>query len=193
MKKLLIACLLFLSSTSFASDVQILLGLNGSFGGETIIKLETSDGTDELRAGNGFGLHAGIAWRFMPEADLRATISTLSTSYKYENGSMSFNRYPVDISSHYFLGSHGLGGGLAYHLSPKVELEARSSNLTITGDVDVDNGLGYFVEYLYSKQKPGAKLGFYAGLRYTLITYHIPKINKDYSGNSFGIHAGLSF
>lgn len=189
MKKTVFLTLLLSSPVSLASQINGLIGLDMGFGGDTIQTVVKDDGSkDELTVGSAFGFHAGASWRFHQDIDARISAGYSSDSRSYKNGSIAFRRFPINVSSHYFLGNHGLGGGLAYHLYPKYIAELKG---VVGGQekVTMNDGVGYFVEYLYSTNGDG----FYGGLRYTIISYHNPYINKDYDASNMSINLGVEF
>lgn len=199
---------LFFTSVCFAEIsskpkmFSVLLGLNGAYGGDTLISvIRSNDTKEDFHAGSGLGLYAGTVFR-LENIDLRSTIGFLHSGGSYENGGVSFIRYPIDISSHYFFGKfsgadevleHGIGGGVAYHLSPTLSVDLKGS---AKGDARFENGMGYFVEYLFGSQSKGGVLaGGHIGLRYTFMTYRFnyKTEHEDYNANNLSINLGISF
>lgn len=75
---------------------------------------------------------------------------------------------------------------MTYHLYPKYIAEVKN----VVGEeekVVMNDGADYFVEYATGEA------GFYGGLRYTVISYHNPHINKDYDASNMSINVGVEF
>lgn len=182
-------------SSPTKEGLNFLFGFNVSVGvdSDKLITLQTSNGKASINAGSGFGIHAGVSWRFHQDFDVRATIGSSSINQSYENGSVGFSRYPLSLSSHYFFGRHGLGGGVDYHISPTLDVDIKN---VLEGEAKFDNAMGPFVEYIWTKEGPPKAIAdIYVGLRYTRMTYRFTsgQSHQDYKGNNVGINFGLSF
>lgn len=192
MPKYMLIGLLFFVSQGVNADVDWFLGIQGAFGGEDLFVVTKEDNKkDRISAGSGFGLRTGLSWHFVAQADIRASIGTLSGSHSYTNGSASFTRYPLDISSHYYIHQHGLGLGATYHFSPYAEADLKNVG---SSSMRFDNALGYFVEYLYNARnsESGFKWGYYAGLRYSLLSYQHTGTQKEVNANHLSFCLGIS-
>lgn len=156
------------------------------------MSVRTSKGNREISAGNNIGIHGGVGWRFHQNADIRSTIRYAGVTQVYENGSVSFTRYPIEIGSNYFIGRHALGLGFTHHLSPTLEVEIKN---VAKAEADFKNASGYFAQYMWTYSEPGALGDIYLAFRYTSITYRfeLSGAHEDYDGSNFGVDFGIVF
>ncbi len=117
----------------------------------------------------------------------------ISLGYKVDdinasNGSFKFSRFPLEFLLMDQNSNWLLGGGLAYHLSPKFTADASSIGLSRTDTFD--NALGYVLAFDYNS-KGHFEHDWYVGGRVTIIDY-----KNQYgsaSGNSIGAVIGYLF
>ncbi len=128
-----------------------------------------------INAGDGMVLAAGAAYVINPKVAIQSTLG-----WKYQGSkdddygvSASFSRFPVDVIAQYSQANLRLGGGLTYHLSPKVS----GVNTSYT----LDSSVGMILQFDYTTQ---SKLTW--GLRYTDLTYSYNGL--DFDAGSFGVH-----
>lgn len=165
-----------------AADIKPLFLAGFELGGDTLVSVTYTDGTDaELDAGDGFVLGGGA---IIPLNEDGMLSSRITLSWKYNslpaatNGSGDFTRFPLDFSIHKRFEQHFIGAGLTYHLNPKFS----ASGVLGNGSVSFDNALGMFLQYDYSI---GDKYGF--GLRYTKLEYDLDVGGYSADASSFGL------
>ena len=185
----------------FASNPQhgISWLINGGLtaGGDKIALVQIASGNSSLdtvniKAGELFFLSGGMIVD-LPSSNfsVQTTIGWHTDSISASNGSVGFDRYPLEIIPFYQLGeSHRLGAGVTYHLSPELDLADANG-----GTYEFENSLGFLLEYDY-KFNNSAMLG----LRYTFIDYEIDSIDgtnavstTDINGNHAGLVFGFEF
>lgn len=158
--------------------------LGYEFGGDTMVEvLFTDDSTRSIRANEGlfFGGGASIV------SDAKTMEIELTLAYKFQlisasNGDVTWSRWPVEALAFYRLPQVRLGGGLTYHLNPKV-----SSSGDIGGlNLKFENALGVVLQGDY-RLNDRANLG----LRFTSLQYTV-KSGGAGTAKSNGIGVSLS-
>jgi hypothetical protein len=165
---------------SQAMEVRPVLKLGLDFGGEEIAS--TTDG-GSLKTNDGFILGGGTSI-LSDSKDLEVEVTL---AWKYGNlsasdGSISFTRFPLDALVFYRMPQFRLGGGLTYHLNPKLKGDGVASGL----DVKFDNAVGLVIQGDYLI---GSKMTL--GLRYTSLEYKLNSVTAKASG--VGVTFGISF
>ncbi len=170
-----------------AVDTHGMMKVGIDFGGNNVFSIGTSTGdTDTIKANEGFYIGGGVA---LLNAD--KTITTeISLSWKYAsrtatNGDATWTSYPLDALVFYNMQQVRFGGGLTYHLNPKLKATGVASNLS----ADYDNALGYVVEADYRLDR-----NMSLGVRLTSIKYSLensansPKVKGDGAGIAFSVN-----
>lgn len=93
---------------------------------------------------------------------------------------INFSRFPIDVLYFQRLKKWNFGGGLSYHLNPKLTGDGINKNY--------DNALGYIVEIDFRLTD-----FFYLGGKYTDIAYKQKSNSITVDGNSIGIVGGFIF
>ncbi len=189
-KNLSVLSLLAASTFSFANepvspaekDVNFGLHFGIGFGGDTLAKFQFDDGsTEEVKAGNGLIFGASVQNR-LNEAGETPLFAKVAFSYMFDsvnasNGDAKFSRYPLDVLLLTQSNNISFGGGLTYHLSPSLSVNAPNLN----GEVTFDDALGFKIEanFHFSKQNfANSSLG----LEYSSIDYELDGYSYDGSG-----------
>ena len=111
------------SQVSNASEIRPLLNAGFDFGGDTMVRAVFVDGsTETIKANEGVYLGGGAAIL----SDQRDWEFHLTLAYKFTmidaaNGDVEWTRFPLEALAFYRLQKVRFGGGLAYHLNPKLE------------------------------------------------------------------------
>ncbi len=169
---------------SNAVEVKPVLRAGFDFGGDTIATATfTSGKTDSIKANDGiyFGGGASILLD-SKDIEIETTLSYKYTSITASNGDITWTRFPLDALVFYRMPKYRLGGGLTYHMSPKL-----SSSGVVGGlNVKVDDALGVVLQgdYLLTP-----KLNM--GLRYTNLSYKANGVTAK--SNGAGITFGFVF
>jgi hypothetical protein len=169
-----------------AADISPVLKAGLDFGGDTLVTVTFSDGSREsIDANDGLFFGGGVSIR--NEAKTVETEVTLT--YKVwdvtgSNGDIEFRRLPVDALVFYLTDKWRLGGGVTYHLNPKLDGSGVASGV----DVTYKNAIGLLLaaEYRVSEQ-------FAFGLRYTNIEYEPKAGGNTDKGNGFGLTGSFRF
>ena len=165
--------------SSQAVEVHPAIVAGADFGGDKIVTVTFTNGdTQSIRAGDGLYLGAGVSIRNDDnKIEFLGTVNYKYTSVSADNGDVTWTRVPLDALVFYRWERFRVGGGVTYHMSPKIHGSGAASGLNVT----VDNALG---EVLQADLLVGPK--FSIGARYTHIEY------KNNSGNAKGDSAGLT-
>ena len=169
------------------AEIRPLLKAGLDLGGDTLLTVAFTDGdTKEIKANDGFYFGGGLA---VIDAERRMEYH-LTAAFKYgliaaENGDVEWTRFPIEALAFYRLARLRLGGGLAYHVSPRIETSGAVGN----PDVKFKNALGAVLQadWLVSEK-------IALGGRYTILEYDV---KGDFSGsaksNGFGISFSINF
>lgn len=174
------------TTTAGASGLVLEGGLH--FGGDELVSATYTDGSSaSIDAGALFSFGIGVGFDLSPNVESRVTIGIKVDEITASNGDISFTRYPIDVLLLLNTGDWKLGGGLTYHLNPKLDGGGVVSGLR----AEFDDALGLLLEI-------DRNLGnFYIGGRITFINYDSIASTgvrrTTINGDSFGIVAGMQF
>ncbi len=165
---------------SHAVDVRPMLKAGFDFGGDKLITVIFTDGsTKSINANEGLYFGGGVSiLSDSKDIETEVSLSYKTTGINASNGSVDWTRFPLEVLVFYRLPQFRLGGGLTYHLSPKLSGSGVTSvNLTF------DNSAGFVLQADYLLQK------ITVGLRYTSLEYKLGggSVKSDGVGVTFGI------
>jgi hypothetical protein len=170
-------------SGSHAVEVRPVFKAGLDFGGDSVAGATFTTGSSESIKANELFYIGGGASILTDSKDIEVE---LTISYKFDeinasNGNVKFTRYPLDALVFYRFPKYRLGGGLTYHLDPKV-----SSSGAGTGNTAYDDALGLVLQadYLITPKVS-------VGGRYTSLKYKVGGTSADSSG--VGITFGMRF
>ncbi|HEV3010394.1 MAG TPA: hypothetical protein VGX52_15310, partial [Burkholderiales bacterium] len=151
--------------------------------GETMVTAVFSDGdTREIKANEGFYLGGGLA---IIDGERRMEYH-LTAAYKFavidaKNGDIEWTRFPLEALAFYRFARVRVGGGLTYHISPRLE----TSGLTPALDVKFKNALGAVLQADWLITDKIA-----LGGRFTILEYDA---KGDFSGSAKSNGVGVTF
>jgi hypothetical protein len=158
-------------------------------GGDDLVSVTfTSGDTQKVKAGQLLSVAIG------GYTDLGQSVQgRLSLGYKVDrvnasNGEIKFSRFPVEMLFMKQYSNWMVGGGLAYHLSPK--LTVNTGSVGLSGTATFDNALGYLLAFDYNSNGSFTH-DWYVGGRITVIDYK--NGYGSVSGNSIGAVIGYLF
>lgn len=167
-----------------AAEGLVQMGLD--FGGEEMVSVYYTHGSgDEINAGELVHLSGGFIFKtFADQSDweTQLTLGWKTDGITADNGSVSFDRFPVEVLQFIRAGNIRIGGGATRHLNPSLEGDGFMSDV----QAKFDDAWGGIVEINYLL---GDKLMF--GVRATMIDYEIRGLSVD--GSSVGFNMGLRF
>jgi hypothetical protein len=166
-----------------ALEVRPLLKAGYDAGGETLVSVTFTNGDREnIKANEGFYVGGGAT---ILDTD-RSMEYQLTLAYKFEmvnasNGDIEWTRIPLEALAFYRVQHARVGGGLAYHMNPRVEGSGVVGGL----DVKFKNALGFIfqADWLIT---PKIALG----ARYTWLEYDA---KSPASGSAKSNGVGLAF
>jgi hypothetical protein len=165
---------------SHAVDIRPMIKAGFDFGGEEVATT-TSGGSLNLNELLYIGGGASILTD-SKDIEVEVTLAWKYGNLSASDGSISFTRFPLEALVFYRLPQFRLGGGLTYHLSPKLKGDGVASGL----DVKFDNATGFILQadYLINPKMT-------VGVRYTNLDYKLGGVSADSSG--IGFTFGISF
>jgi hypothetical protein len=169
---------------SRAADVRPVAKIGFDFGGDKLATAQFTNGSsDSIKAGE--LAYLGVGGSFITDSrdiEVEVTLSYKFRNISANNGDIKFTRYPLETLVFYRFPKYRLGGGLTYHLSPKVSGSGVASN--INGSFDDSLGFVLQGDYLITQKVS-------VGARYTNIKYKVGGASFD--GSSVGVTAGMRF
>jgi opacity protein-like surface antigen len=168
-----------------AADVRPFVKAGADFGGDKLVTVVFVDGEREsIKANEGFYFGGGVSIR----NEAKTLESDLSIAYKLSgitasNGDIDWTMMPVEALLFYRLPQWRLGGGVAYHMNPRL----KGSGVVGGLDVKFDDALGLVLQADYLIGQSMA-----VGARYTSVKYE-EKGGTGISAKSGGIGATFSY
>jgi hypothetical protein len=163
-----------------AAEIRPLLVAGLDLGGDTMLAVDTQD----IKAHDGFYLGGGLA------IINRSVEYQFTAAFKYgviaaEQGDVEWTRFPLEALAFYRLARVRLGGGLTYHLSPRIEASGAPGN----PDVKFKNALGAVLQADWMITDKIA-----LGGRYTILEYEAKGGSSGSAkSNGFGISFSMKF
>lgn len=176
------------SAQTANADFKWLIRGGIDLGGDELANAYFTNGnTDKIHAGELLGVAAGGVYSATPFTqsglETEVTLGWKFDTISGKNGSIDWDRYPIEALEFYRVSPWRFGGGLAYHLNPTLTSDGVAANI---GTVSFDNALGVVGEIDYLTDT-----GLMIGGRITMIEYKAR--NQTMSGNSIGVSAGYRF
>lgn len=187
MKRGILLALLCVALRVEGAEIRPLLKAGGDFGGDTMVTVAFDDGnTQKIRANQGFYIGGGAAivdaGRNM-EYHLTAAIKFYFVDA--DNGDVEWTRVPLEALAFYRLQHVRLGGGLTYHVNPRLE----GSGFATPLDIKFKNPLGVVLQ---ADWRATESLGL--GVRYTFLEYETKgNFTGTAKASGFGLAASYTF
>ncbi|MEN9712861.1 MAG: hypothetical protein RLY90_1122 [Pseudomonadota bacterium] len=167
------------------------LGINS--GGDTLVKGQYTNGEPfSIKAGNGVLLSFGMTYALNPSVDLQGTVGIESDSTNASNGSIKFDRMPIEALAFYnFSDKYRLGGGFRSATGAKLSSSGVASGL----NADLNAGVGVVLEGQYMLGSKNSASRFHPALylRYVSEKYTSPQTNESINGNHLGLGVAVYF
>lgn len=165
--------------------------MNTDFGGDTLAT--TSEG--DIKAGGiiHFAIGATFYNYLNNQLETQITYGFKGDSVSAQNGTVSFNRNPLEVLQFYRTDMFRFGGGITYHMSPKYKCEV---DFQCSSTVNFKDQLGYVLQADFVLKAPGEKKffrEFTLGGRYTKIDYTPELTTTKFDGSSIGFSIGAGF
>lgn len=166
-----------------AADIRPLIKAGFDVGGDTMVTVVFTNGdTEKVRANEGFYLGGGAAIL----DDARNMEYHVTLAYKFalinaDNGDIEWTRIPLEALAFYRFPRVRVGGGLAYHINPRVEGSGVVGGL----DIKFKNALGAVLQADWLITKNIA-----LGGRYTMLEYDA---KGAFSGSAKSNGVGVTF
>jgi hypothetical protein len=187
MKQGILLAMLCLALGVEAAEIRPLIKAGADFGGDTMVTVVFDDGdTHKIRGNQGFYIGGGAA---IIDAE-RNMEYHLTAAFKFyfvdaDNGEVEWTRVPLEALAFYRLQHVRLGGGLTYHVNPRLEGTGFATPL----DIKFKNPLGVVLQ---ADWRATESLGL--GVRYTFLEYEAKgNFTGTAKASGFGITASFSF
>ncbi len=171
-----------------ARDIKWVAQMGADFGGDKIVDVSYSDGSDQtINAGGMLQFGAGILIDTLAGSSVHQTQLTINWKFdttNASNGEVIWDRYPLELMQFYNTELFRIGAGASYHLNPSVTTSGFASG----NDLDFDNALGLVVELDYKLSEKG-----FIGVRFTNIEYQVSNSSATIDGDSVGVVLGGVF
>jgi len=155
-------------ATSNAVDVRPVFRAGAEFGGDNLTKVSNGD---SIHANDGLSIGGGASI-LTDSKDIQGevTLSYKFSSISASNGDIDWSVLPLDALVFYRLPKFRLGGGLTYHLSPKL----KGGGVASTLNANYKDALGFVLQadYLFTQRLA-------LGLRYTNVDYKASSIQTS--------------
>ncbi len=170
---------------SRAVEVKPVFKGGADFGGETLATVTFTNGSSEsIKANEGFYIGGGASFLLdSKDIEIETTLSIKYTSAgSGTNQEVTWTRFPLEVLAFYRMPKFRLGGGLTYHLSPKLKASGTLANFS----VNVDDAAGAVLQADYFLTRK-----FTLGGRYTILEYKANGVPAK--SNGVGITFGFIF
>jgi hypothetical protein len=171
--------------------VRPLVGAGLTFGGATLYTVQYNDGTSSnIHAGGLVDVYAGVEFRIAEAFSLQATVGYHVDDRGARNGSLRFERFPIELLGHYRIDPHWrAGGGVRFVQSPRVT----GSGVLGGNDVSFDSTTGGVVEGEYLILPASRRVQVGVKLRYVAERYQLQGGGPSISGNHVGVMGSVYF
>jgi hypothetical protein len=186
MKRILLLLAFAWPAQALAVDVRPFVKAGYDVGGDKLAEVVFTNGDREtVRANEGFYFGGGASI----VTDAKTQEIELSISYKTggvnaSNGEVDWRRFPLEALWFYRFEKVRLGGGLTYHLNPKLDGSGVVGGL----DTKFDDALGFVLQGDY---RVNEKLTL--GMRYTNVEYQVSGSSFKAKANGLGVTTAYRF
>jgi outer membrane protein W len=173
------------AQTATPAPTHFLAGLGVSAGGDDLATASFTNGSSQdIKAGGGVYFTAGVDYRLSSDFAIQATVNFHVDDTNAKNGSIKFQRFPLELLGYYNLNSQWrIGGGVRYTTSPKLSSSGAASGLNVQFD-DTTSGV-LEAEYFWTPN-------FGMKMRYVNETFKA-RGYRDVKANHAGISANYYF
>jgi len=175
------------SLADYSNMIKPVIELSIEGGGDELVTIDhLYDGDYTIDAGDGLNMAMGMSI-YNPINNFE---TQLSVGYKFDtdsasNGDVTWSMIPINALGFYTIPHWRFGGGLTYHVSPKLRSTLDTSRFTD----DFENALGAIVQIQY---EPFNFMSI--GLRGTFIEYELKAdSSKKTNGNNLGLVLTFKF
>lgn len=168
-----------------SAPMRFLAGMGVSAGGDDLATAKYTNGNSvDIKAGSGVYFTVGGNYRFTPQFSLQGTANFHVDDTNANNGSIKFQRFPVELLAFYHFNEQWrVGAGVRYVSGAKLSSSGVASGINI----DFDNTTSGVIEGEYFwNQKVGVKL------RYVNETYKAAGY-REVKASHVGISANYYF
>ncbi|PKF50803.1 hypothetical protein [Enterovibrio nigricans] len=118
---------LFASASVSANQINGVFGIGYGFGGDELLEVQYWGGdSGSIEANAGISVFGGMDYWFQDKYFARGTIGYKFDSESADNGEVSFDHIPLELTANAKFGNHVLGAGIAYHTAVELECDMRT-------------------------------------------------------------------
>ena len=175
------------AGVAHAADIRPLLKAGFDVGGDTMVTAVFSNGdTETIKANEGFYFGGGAAIiDAARNMEYHVSLAYKVAAVDASNGDLESTRLPLEALAFYRFPRVRVGGGLAYHMNPKLEGSGMVGGL----DVKFKNALGAILQADWRITEKIA-----AGARYTILEYDAKEaFSGSAKSNGFGLTFSMNF
>jgi hypothetical protein len=187
MKTLAFLSAMAVLGAAHAADVRPLVKTGFDLGGEAMVNVVFTNGeTQKVRGNEGFYLGGGAAIiNDAKDWEYQVTLAYKFALIDAENGDVEWTRIPLEALAFYRLQHVRFGGGLTYHISPKLEGSGVVGGL----NVKFKNALGVILQADWRITQNIA-----LGGRFTFLEYDAKApASGSAEANGFGVTFSMNF
>lgn len=181
--RLVLVAALSLAGMAQAADVRPMIKAGIDTGGDTMVNATFLGGdTKKVKANEGLFFGGGMSWvNDSQEVEVEVAITYKIAFIDGSNGDIDWTRVPIDALVFYRTQHFRFGGGLTYHINPKLEGSGVVGGLS----VDFKDALGVILQ---ADWRITQKINL--GLRYTNLEY---KAEDNFTGSAKSDGVGVVF
>lgn len=181
-KRLVLLAACSLAGMAQAADVRPIVKAGIDTGGDTMVTANfIGGGSETVKANEGVFVGGGMSWvNDTKDIEVEVAITYKVAVINADNGDIDWTRLPIDALVFYRTTNFRFGGGLTYHINPKLEGSGVSNNI----NVNFDDALGVILQ---ADWRITQKINL--GLRYTAVEYKA----DGFSGSAKTDGVGLAF
>lgn len=183
-----VALLLAVSMGAYAEGLRPIVGMGFQGGGEKLLTVYFTDGSDEdIKANGGVSFSAGVSYDLSSQYLVQSLIGYQSDTANAENGDVAWSSFPWETSLLARLDRFLVGGGIIFQLNP----ELTSSGVVSLGqDLNFDNAMGTQLQAAWTTE-PNNGREFQIGLHYQMIDFKYEGTTFD--GDTLGLFLRYKF
>jgi hypothetical protein len=167
-----------------SNPLHVVAGIGLSGGGQELANVRYTNGDSQtIRAGSGVYFTGGLDYRVTPEFSLEATANFHVDDTHARNGSVRFQRFPLELMGYYHAGPQWrVGGGVRYVTNAKLT----SSGAAAGDDYKFDNSTSavFEVEYFWTQN---------FGMKVRYVNEPLKAYGQDVRGNHVGVSGNFYF
>lgn len=180
--------LVMLSIAVSAGEFRPMVGLGFQGGGEKLLTVYFTDGSDEaIKTNGGVFVSAGVSYDINEQYVIQSLIGYQSDTQNAENGDVAWSSFPWETSLLARLNRFLVGGGIIFQLNPEL---TSSGAVSLGQDLNFDNAIGTQLQAAWTTDPKNGR-EFQIGLHYQMIDFKYNSTTFD--GDTLGLFLRYKF